>query len=101
MAKEPASEVIALDGNEVRITNPDKLFFSSQARVSKLDLVRYCLAVAPGALAGIQDRPIVLKRFVNGADGEAFTRSVRPRNGPPGYGPSLYPSPPVGQRKNL
>ena len=72
MAKEPAGEVLSIEGREVRITNPDKLYFSSQARISKLDLVRYYLAVAPGALAGIRDRPIVLKRFVNGAEGEAY-----------------------------
>jgi bifunctional non-homologous end joining protein LigD len=82
VANEAASEVILLDGREVRITNPDKLYFSSQARVSKLDLVRYYLAVAPGALAGIQDRPIVLKRFVNGAEGEAFYQKRAPAQRP-------------------
>ena len=64
MAKEAAGKVLSFEGREVLITHPDKLYFSSQARVSKLDLVRYYLSVAPGALAGIQDRPIVLKRFV-------------------------------------
>ena len=82
MAKEPAGEVLAVDGREVRITHPDKLYFS-QARVSKLDLVRYYLSVAPGALAGIQDRPIVLKRFVNGAEGEAFYQKRAPTQRPP------------------
>jgi bifunctional non-homologous end joining protein LigD len=82
VAKEAASEVISVDGREVRITNPDKLFFSSQVRVSKLDLVRYYLAVAPGALVGIQDRPIVLKRFVNGAEGEAFYQKRAPAQRP-------------------
>lgn len=83
MAKEPAKEVVLLAGREVAITNPDKLYFSTQARVSKLDLVRYYLAVAPGALAGIQDRPIVLKRFVNGAEGEAFYQKRAPEQRPP------------------
>jgi len=82
VAKEPAGEVLAVDGREVRITHPDKLYFS-QARVSKLDLVRYYLSVAPGALAGIQDRPIVLKRFVNGAEGEAFYQKRAPTQRPP------------------
>ena len=81
MAKEPAGEVLSVDGREVRITHPDKLYFS-QARVSKLDLVRYYLSVAPGALAGIQDRPIVLKRFVNGAEGEAFYQKRAPTQRP-------------------
>jgi bifunctional non-homologous end joining protein LigD len=70
-----------LDGHEVRITHPEKLYFS-QARISKLDLARYYLSVAPGALGGIADRPIVLKRFVNGAEGEAFYQKRAPDNRP-------------------
>src|ERR1700693_3736909 len=83
MAKEAASEVLSIEGREVQITHPDKLYFSSQARVSKLDLVRYYLSVAPGALAGIRDRPIVLKRFVNGAEAEAFYQKRAPSQRPP------------------
>src|SRR3979409_1654719 len=83
MAKEPASKVLSVEGREVEITHPDKLYFSSQARISKLDLVLYYLSVAPGALAGIQDRPIVLKRFVNGAEGEAFYQKRAPAERPP------------------
>ena len=82
MAKEEASKALSLEGREVRITNPDKLYFS-QARISKLNLVRYYLSVAPGALAGIQDRPIVLKRFVNGAEAEAFYQKRAPAQRPP------------------
>ena len=74
-------EVLLIEGHEVRVTHPDKLYFS-QARISKLDLVRYYLAVAPGALAGIRDRPIVLKRFVNGAEGEAFYQKRAPEQRP-------------------
>ena len=81
MAKEPAAEVLSIDEREVRVTNPDKLYFF-QAKISKLDLVRYYLSVAPGALAGIQDRPIVLKRFVNGAEGEAFYQKRAPEQRP-------------------
>ncbi|HEY6309093.1 MAG TPA: non-homologous end-joining DNA ligase [Candidatus Angelobacter sp.] len=81
MAKETASTVLSLEGREVRITHPDKLYFP-QARISKLDLVRYYLSVAPGALAGIQDRPIVLKRFVNGAEAEAFYQKRAPAERP-------------------
>jgi bifunctional non-homologous end joining protein LigD len=82
VGKEAAKEVLQLEGREVQITHPDKLYFSSQVKVSKLDLVRYYLAVAPGALAGIQDRPIVLKRFVNGAEGEAFFQKRAPEQRP-------------------
>src|SRR6266498_1036468 len=82
MAKEEASEVLSVEGREVRITHPEKLYFSAQARISKLDLVRYYLSVAAGALAGIRDRPIVLKRFVNGAEGEAFYQKRAPTQRP-------------------
>jgi DNA ligase D-like protein (predicted polymerase) len=81
VAGEAASTVLSFEGREVRITHPDKLYFS-QARISKLDLVRYYLSVAPGAVAGIQDRPIVLKRFVNGAEGEAFYQKRAPAQRP-------------------
>jgi bifunctional non-homologous end joining protein LigD len=81
--KEAAQKVLSVEGREVVITNPDKLYFSSQARISKLDLVHYYLSVAPGALAGIRDRPIVLKRFVNGAEAEAFYQKRAPAQRPP------------------
>src|ERR1700686_2830881 len=82
MAKEAASELLSVEGREVQVTHPDKLYFSAQARISKLELVRYYLSVAPGALAGIQDRPIVLKRYVNGAEGEAFYQKRAPTGRP-------------------
>src|SRR5579862_7386385 len=67
VAKEEPSELLSLGGREVRITHPDKPYFSKETKLSKLDIVRYYLSIAPGALQGIRDRPIVLKRFVNGA----------------------------------
>src|SRR5881394_4160433 len=82
MAKEAGTKVLLIEGHEVQITHPDKLYFSSQARLSKLDLVRYYLSVASGALAGIRDRPIVLKRFVDGAEGEAFYQKRAPEKRP-------------------
>ena len=83
MAKDAAGTVLSVEGRDVQITHPDKLYFSSQARISKLDLVRYYLSVSPGALAGIRDRPIVLKRFVNGAEAEAFYQKRAPTQRPP------------------
>ena len=71
-----------VDGREIRITHPDKLYFSKQVKVSKLELVRYYLSVAPGALAGIADRPVVLKRFVDGAEREAFYQKRAPKERP-------------------
>jgi len=82
VAKKANSAVLSIDGRDVQITNPDKLYFSSQVRISKLDLVRYYLSVAPGALMGIKDRPIVLKRFVNGVEEEAFYQKRAPSNRP-------------------
>src|SRR5437867_2385960 len=71
-----------MEGRKVRVTHPDKLYFPRQKKVSKQDLVRYYLSVAPGALAGIKDRPIVLKRFVNGVEGEAFYQKRAPAQRP-------------------
>ena len=82
MSKEETAEVLSVKGREVRVTHPGKLYFSKQTKLSKLDLVRYYLSVAPGALAGIRDRPIVLKRFVNGAEGEAFYQKRAPTERP-------------------
>jgi bifunctional non-homologous end joining protein LigD len=82
MAKDEAAEVLSIDGREVRITHPDKLYFSRSVRLTKLDLVRYYLSVAPGAITGIRDRPIVLKRFVNGAEREPFYQKRAPETRP-------------------
>ena len=82
MAKDEAAELLSIDGHEVRVTHPDKLYFSKETRLTKLDLVRYYLAVAPGAIKGIRDRPIVLKRFVNGAEAEPFYQKRAPADHP-------------------
>jgi bifunctional non-homologous end joining protein LigD len=82
MMKDNTVEVLSIEGREVRVTHPDKPYFSKQTKLSKLDLVRYYLAVAPGALAGIRDRPLVLKRFVDGAEGQAFYQKRAPAERP-------------------
>src|SRR5438067_163369 len=79
---EDEAELIAVEGRQVRVTHPEKLYFSRQTKLSKLDLVRYYLSISPGALAGIRDRPIVLKRFVNGAEGDAFYQKRAPTDRP-------------------
>jgi DNA ligase D-like protein (predicted polymerase) len=73
--------VIEAAGREVIITNPDKVFFP-QAGYTKLDLAKYYLSVADGALRGISGRPFVLKRYVNGADNEPFFQKRAPENHP-------------------
>ena len=85
--KHEHAEILSIDGREVRVSHPDKLYFTKQVKLSKFDIVKYYLAVAPGALQGIQDRPIVLKRFVNGAEAEAFYQKRAPAIAPPGCAP--------------
>ncbi len=74
-------EILEVGGREVTITNPDKLYFP-RAGYTKLDLVRYFLAVAGGALTGVRGRPMALKRFVNGAESEPFFQKRAPDNRP-------------------
>jgi DNA ligase D-like protein (predicted polymerase) len=73
--------VLEVAGREVLITNPDKVFFP-QTGHTKLDLVKYYTAVAEGALRGIAARPLVLKRYVNGAEGEPFFQKRAPEARP-------------------
>jgi len=77
----PREELLEVAGREVTISNPDKVFFP-RAGYTKLDLVRYYLAIAEGALRGIRARPMALKRFVNGAEGEAFFQKRAPTSRP-------------------
>ena len=77
----PREEVIEAAGREVKISNPDKLFFPRSGH-TKLDLVRYYMAVSEGALRGVYGRPMALKRFVNGAEGEAFFQKRAPTSRP-------------------
>ena len=80
--KDEAVEILSIEGREVSVTHPDKRYFTREIKLSKIDLVRYYLSVAPGALAGIRDRPVVLKRFVNGAEAEAFYQKRAPAQRP-------------------
>ncbi|HWC42735.1 MAG TPA: DNA primase small subunit domain-containing protein, partial [Actinomycetota bacterium] len=73
--------VLDVAGREVTVSNPDKVYFPRTGH-TKLDLVRYYLAVAEGALRGVADRPMALKRFVNGAEGEFFFQKRAPEKRP-------------------
>ena len=75
------AEILAVAGREVTISNPDKIFFPERGH-TKLDLVRYYLAVADGAITGVHGRPMALKRFVNGAGGDFFFQKRAPDNRP-------------------
>src|SRR3954454_10960033 len=79
MARKP--ELIDVGGREVAISNPDKIFFADHG-YTKRDLVNYYIAVADGALRGAGGRPMALKRFVNGADGEFFFQKRAPESRP-------------------
>jgi DNA ligase D-like protein (predicted polymerase) len=80
MAKAPTT-VIEIAGREVAVSNPGKIFFP-EAGYTKLDLVKYYAAVADGALRGVAGRPVVLKRYVDGAAGEPFFQKRAPESRP-------------------
>src|ERR1700749_4394712 len=73
--------VIEVEGREVAVSNPQKVYFPRTGH-TKLDLVRYYLAVADGALRGAAGRPMALKRFVHGAEGEPFFQKRAPSSRP-------------------
>jgi DNA ligase D-like protein (predicted polymerase) len=77
----PKATVLEIDGREITITNPDKVFFPKTGH-TKLDLVNFYLAVSEGALRGASGRPMALKRFVNGAESEPFFQKRVPGNAP-------------------
>jgi DNA ligase D-like protein (predicted polymerase) len=77
-------EHLEVDGELVPITHPDKVIFGDLG-VTKLDLMRYYLAVAPGALRGVAERPMILKRFVKGISEEAVFQKRAPEKNRPDY----------------
>jgi bifunctional non-homologous end joining protein LigD len=74
-------EMVEVSGRQVTITNPDKVYFAGPG-YTKRDLIRYYLAVAEGALRGAGGRPMALKRYVNGAEGEYFFQKRAPQSRP-------------------
>jgi len=82
VASKTEQEVVEVSGREIPISNPSKVLFP-QAGYTKLDLVRYYLAVADGALRANGDRPNVLVRYPNGIDGEFFYQKRAPASRPP------------------
>jgi bifunctional non-homologous end joining protein LigD len=81
MAKTTERELLTIAGREVAISNPGKVLFP-QPGYTKLDLVKYYLAVADGALRGSGGRPNVLVRYPNGIDGEFFFQKRAPASRP-------------------
>ena len=76
------AEILILAGREVAISNPDKLLFP-KPRHTKLDLARYYVAVAEGALRGAGGRPNMLVRYPEGIEGEHFYQKRAPKSRPP------------------
>lgn len=81
MAKKDDAVTLEVDGHEARLSSPDKVVFPEPG-ITKRELAEYYLAVADGALRGVADRPMVLKRFVKGIDHEAFFQKRVPENRP-------------------
>jgi len=73
--------VLEVAGREVIVTNPGKVVFPAAGH-TKLDLVRYYLCVAEGALRGVHGRPMILKRFVHGLEEEPFFQKRAPTRRP-------------------
>src|SRR5215203_2886547 len=81
MPKKPEREILSIAGRDVAISNPGKILFPTPG-YTKLDLVRYYLSVAEGALRGAGGRPNVLVRYPNGVDGEFFYQKRAPQSRP-------------------
>ena len=77
----PPVEVLEVDGFDVRVTNPTKVYFP-QDGITKLDVVRYWIDVAQAALNGCRDRPTTLHRFPDGVQGEGFYQKRLPKGAP-------------------
>jgi bifunctional non-homologous end joining protein LigD len=75
-------EILNVAGRDVQVSNPRKVLFP-QAGHTKLDIVRYYIAVADGALRAAGGRPNMLLRFPNGIDGESFYQKRAPESRPP------------------
>ena len=77
-----SSTTLDVDGTEVTISHPDKVFFSERGE-TKLDLVRYYQAVAEPLMRTIRDRPVLMERFPEGAGGSSFFQKRVPKSAPP------------------
>src|SRR5436190_16522569 len=82
MAASVEYEMLNAGGREVQVSNPRKVLFP-QAGHTKLDVVRYYIAIADGALRAAGGRPNMLLRFPNGIEGESFYQKRAPKSRPP------------------
>jgi DNA ligase D len=77
----PATE-LEVGGRTVRISNPDRVYFSARGE-TKLDLARYYLSVGDGIVRALRERPCMMHRFPDGVDGEKVHQKRLPRGAPP------------------
>lgn len=75
------AEVLEVDGHEVRVTHPGKVFFPERGE-TKLDLVRYYLAVGEPVMRAMGGRPVLMQRFPNGVPGSGFFQKRVPPDRP-------------------
>jgi len=85
-------QLFELGGHEVKLSNPEKVYFP-KAGITKLDLVEYYLSVESGVLRALARRPMILKRYVNGAEGEPFYQKRAPAKRPPWLGIATFKFP--------
>ena len=76
-----APVLMDVDGRQVEVTHPYKVVFPDQG-ITKMDLILYYLDVADGALRGVANRPMILKRFVKGISEEAIFQKRAPEKRP-------------------
>jgi len=76
------AELLDVDGLSVRISNPDRVYFSARGE-TKLDLARYYVAVGEGIVRALAQRPCMLHRFPRGVDGEKVHQKRIPPGAPP------------------
>ena len=72
---------IEVDGRTVRLSNPDRVYFSARGE-TKLDLARYYLAVSDGIVRALRERPCMMHRFPTGTDGEKVHQKRLPKGAP-------------------
>ncbi|MEU5696399.1 non-homologous end-joining DNA ligase [Actinosynnema sp. NPDC020468] len=75
------AEELTVGSRVVRVSNPDKVYFPARG-ITKIQVVRYYLAVAAPLLSVLRDRPTTLKRYVDGVEGEAFYQKRLPKGAP-------------------
>lgn len=86
-----AETFVTVDGEEVRISSPDRVVFEDRGW-TKLDVVEHLVRCAPGALRGIEGRPTMMKRYMKGTSHDPVYHKRAPKNSPFETVDILFPS---------